>query len=431
MLKSKNGRTWSERSPDEAVDLLQEELNKFTPQEREVLQLIIREMGDPAIRPPQAALEGGGPVGIYDAMREMEYKRIPVDIETFVQDDYYLGESCKTLYPKYLQDLKEIIAGGYQEAIFTGSIGSGKSFSASILICYVLYQLSCLRDVHATLKLGKGSDISIAGISVNEQLAIRVVYENIAVKIAQSPYFKEEFKFEETKKELRFPNNIQVVALSTTDTAALGLNILALFMDEGNFYEAIQRGRAAQMKYGDRDKARVLYDQMTRRMKSRFLGKGKIPSISCLVSSKRTKDDFISKRISESTKDPYLYVMDYNLWGLIPERFNKERFHVLVGNETMPSKIIPPSELDIMKSKIIDGNDDSLFIVDVPTDFITDFENDVDGSLRDIAGIETVSISPFIQQRDKLDLCIDKTRQHPFQVEEWDQSKLGTWIWEK
>lgn len=430
MIRSENGRTWSERTEEEALSLIEEEVSQLTPEEREALLIIIQEMNDPNKKSINEASDTTQ-IRIYDAMINAEYKRPRVDIETFVKDPYYLGETCGSTYPKYIEHLKEITTGGYKELLLVGSIGSGKTYLGSILICWVLYELSCLRNIYKTVGLSPGSPITIAGMSVNEQLAIRVVYENIASKIATSPYFKEHFPFKETKKELRFPDNIEVVALSSTDTAALGRNVIALLLDEGNFYEPIQRGKAAVQKWGDKDKARVLYDQMTRRMKSRFMRNGKMPGIAVIASSKRTRDDFTAKRISEAAKDPSVYVVDHNLWGVDSGRYGPERFHVLVGNDTLPSRILDQSEVGAVEAQIKALGDDSLVLLEVPEEFRNDFVNDLDKSIQDIGGVATVSISPFIQQRDRLEACVSKDRQHPFEVIEWDQTKPGTWVWDR
>ena len=343
-----------------------------------------------------------------------------VSIETAGECE--VGDICDVV------DLKNFVSNGICSH---NSVGYGKTFLGSIILCRTLYELSCMRDIHRTVGLSPGSDVSLVGISVNEQLAIRVVYENIATKIAQSPYFRDNFPFQDTKKELRFPNNVIVAALSTTDTAALGRNVLSAILDEGNFYEGIVRGKAAQAKFGDKDKARVLYDQLVRRMKSRFMRGGKMPGKMIIVSSKRTKDDFTAKRIAESINDPEVYVIDYATWDVKPEAFGAERFQVLVGNETMPSKILLPDEVASAREVVEHSGDESLMVVDVPEEYRSDFENDLDGSIRDSAGRSTVSVSPYIQQRDRIERCIDPGRQHPFDVDEWDQSKPGTFAWSR
>ncbi len=162
----------------------------------------------------------------------LEYKHTPVDMKTFVYDPYYLGHTCDNLYPKLLDTLTEVFEGGYQECILTGSIGFGKTFTASIGICRVLYELSCMVDPHRSFGLAKDSNISIVCLSVSEMLATKVVFENIVTKIDASTYFRENFPFEKTKKELRFPNSVWVASRATTDTSALGLNTISGLVDE-------------------------------------------------------------------------------------------------------------------------------------------------------------------------------------------------------
>jgi hypothetical protein len=415
--------------------MLLKEFQKLSPSEQEALVLTIREMGDPAMRSPIEAQTGGGPVRIYDALSDGEYLRPMVDIETFIKDPYYLGTTCDNLYPQLVEDLKELFDGGYREAILTGSIGWGKTFFASIALIRVLYEISCLRDPHRSFGIAKDTNIALIAISVSEQLAMKVVFENIVTKIKQSPYFMENFPFEVTKREIRFPHNVWVAPRASTDTAALGLNVFGGIMDEGNFFENLKRGASANERWGNRDKAQALYDQLVRRMKSRFMRGGRMPGLMIVVSSKRTKEDFTAKRIRDSKDDPEVFVRDYAMWDVKREAYGQKTFHVLVGNETVPSRILKDEEVEPVREKLKEsGQFDSVIIISVPEDFRKDFEADLEGSIRDVAGVETVSISPFIQQRDLLEKCLslsDSPHQHPFSVEEWDQKGSGKFLWDR
>lgn len=312
-------------------------------------------------------------------------------------------------------------------------VGNGivvhNTFFASIAVCRCLYEISCLRDPHRSFGLAKDTNISFVALSISEALAIKVVFENIASKLKASPYFQEHFPFEETKKELRFPHKVWVAARSSTDTSALGLNVFGAILDEGNFFEPIKGSAANQAKWGNKDKAQVLYEQLVRRMKSRFQRHGKLPGLMIVVSSKRTRDDFTAKRVREASADAEVFVRDYAVYDVKPEAFSKERFHVLVGNETTVSKILAPEEVDLTRRKIEESGAEGLLVIDVPDDFRADFEADLEGAIRDIAGVETVSVSPFLQQRDRIAACIDKTRSHPFSSTTWDQSKPGDFVW--
>ena len=312
------------------------------------------------------------------------------------------------------------------------SIGWGKTYFASIAIIRCIYEISCLREPHRSFGIAKDTNISFVALSISEALAIKVVFENIATKLKQSPYFQEHFNFEETKKELRFPHKVWVAPRASTDTSALGLNVFGAILDEGNFMDKRQGAGAGNAAFGNRDKAQFLYDQIVRRMKSRFMKGGKMPGMMIVVSSKRTKEDFTAKRIRDAKDDPDVFVRDYALWDPRPENYSKSKFNVLVGNETTPSKILEAKEVEATKIKIKDS--DGLIIIDVPDEFRRDFESDLENSIRDIAGVETVSISPFLGQRDKIESCIEKglkSRVHPFSVESWDQSKSGAFVWER
>lgn len=220
MIEEKEGRAASFRTREEEMELLKRELGSLSKDEREVVELMLAEM------------HSTDDESLIDVISKVEYKHEPVDMRTFCLDKYYLGNTCDNIYPKLLDDLTELFAGGYNECIFTGSIGYGKTFAASIGITRILYELSCMVDPHSSFGLAKDSNISIVNLSVNETLAIKVIFENIATKVRASPYFQENFPFKVTKKELRFPGNVWVAARASTDSSALGLNVVAGAIDE-------------------------------------------------------------------------------------------------------------------------------------------------------------------------------------------------------
>lgn len=417
MILDQGGRTRSSRTAAEVEEMLRKDMDALAPDERAALEVLLAELNQ-------------GKTSFYDALNKTEFKTQPVSMEQFVRDPYYLGHTCENIYPQLLKDLNELFAGGYQEAILTGSIGWGKTFFASIGVCRVLYELSCLHDPHKTLGIAHDSNIAVVCLSVNEQLAVKVAFENIATKIKASKYFEENFKFEPTKKELRFPNKIWVAARATTDTSALGLNVVSALLDETNFMPT--KGKdAARMGYVDH--AEMIYNSIQRRMKSRFQKKGKLPGMIFVVSSKKTTDDFTARRIRESRADSNVFVRDYSLWDVKRENFADDTFHVIVGNETTPSRILDAEEVLQFKLKVPENT----ILIEVPEDFRSDFERDLEGAIRDLAGCATVSISPFIQRREKIfeateaDAKLYGVNRHPFSVPTYDPSRGGSFVWER
>jgi hypothetical protein len=421
MIVSKGGRTFSRRTPAEEENLLLKELKSLSPEERETLEVLLQELKDDPPTP-----EEGQSSRLLEYMGQAEYKRTPVDMKTFVTDPNFLGHTCDNIYPKLLDDLVELFEGGYHECIWTGSIGYGKTFTASIGVCRVIYELSCMKDPHRSFGLAKDSNISVVALSVSEMLATKVVFENVATKIDASPYFREHFPFERTKKELRFPGNLWVASRASTDTSALGLNTISAFIDESNFMAKAPKG--TDPRVAGLDRAEVIYNAIKRRMKSRFEKYGRLPGMLFIVSSKSTQDDFTARRIRESREDPTIFVRDYALWDVKPEDYySSNKFFVLGGNEQTPSRILADNEAEQIRDTLPEG----CVLVEAPEDFRPDFERDLEGALRDIAGVATIAISPFIQRREKIVEAIDRARRHPFSVLVYDASKGGMFRWDE
>ena len=414
MIKEKEGRATSTRTAKEDLKFLDDAIGALSPDEKAVLDIMLAEMQQTQ----------GGMSELLDAFGDVEYKHRPVDIETFVKDDYFLGKTCDNLRPKLLEDLKEMFESGYyNEVIYTGSIGWGKTFTASVAVCRILYELSCMKDPHRAYGIAADSNISIVGLSVSEELATKVVFENIATKIDGSQYFKEHFPYDRTKKEMRFPGHIWVAARATTTNAALGLNVVAALIDEGNFM-----AKGSDPRFEAVDKAEILYNGLKRRLKSRFQELGRLPGAIFIISSKMTSEDFTAKRIAASTNDPHVFVRDYALWEVMPDgTYDGNTFCILVGNEQTPSKILDDEEAAKFKVSKPEG----CVLVEAPVDFRPEFDADLEGAIRDIAGIATVSVSPYIQRREKIDEAIDITREHPFTELVYDSSKGGRFDWDK
>ena len=194
-----------------------------------------------------------------------------------------------------------------------------------------------------------------------------------------------------------------------------------------NFLPQPQQRKAAGLRWEHTSRADTLYANIQRRMKSRFQRQGKLPGMLFIVSSKRTSHDFTAQRIRESKNDPTVFVRDYALWGTKPEAYyGAAKFWVLCGNETIPSKIVPDNEVVALRAKL----SDDVVLLEVPEDFRSDFERDLEGSLRDLAGVATVAISPYIQRREKIEEAIDISRVHPFTKLVHDASKPGHFQWE-
>ena len=93
-------------------------------------------------------LSNSGSSKTYDNLRYIDYKEIPVDIETFLTDDRYLGIPWKDkngklkLYPFWLDVLKKLFPNNtetaYDTLLESGARGLGKSEIACGAVCAYL-----------------------------------------------------------------------------------------------------------------------------------------------------------------------------------------------------------------------------------------------------------------------------------------------------
>lgn len=419
-IVDRKGRPLSVRTVDEEHDMLMADIGRLPmPEQNALLELYdqVQEGGEEGIR-------------TFEGVARVEYETAPVDVRTFLTEPYFLGETGSALWPKLVDDLVELFEGGYHEAVLGGSLGWGKSFFATTALAYLIYQMSCLRHPQRAYGIAEGSHVYIAMLSVTEKVARRVAVNELIGKIAHSRYFKEKFppKAAPSLLEIRFPKRIQVVAGSTGSSAIIGLNAFGGLIDETSFMggdkEVDRQGRVVTV-----DKGEKIYHSIIRRMKSRFQKVGQLPGLLLLASSKERPVAFVEKRIEQAReqKDPSFYVREYATWDVKPaEAFTGEIFRIVVGNERYQSRIIDD---DAPQSTIDRYLEMGLRIVEIPEEYRNDFLSDMDTALRDIAGVATQAVSPFIQKYEALYEAFERSGLRlPTGGEGEDDVANGEWV---
>lgn len=336
-------------------------------------------------------------------------KNYPVDIETFLFDKYFLHRPEDEMYPEVRSELIKINNSGvnrlnnpYTQGVFTGGIGSGKTTSALYTNAYQLYVLSCYPNPHVAFGLDSSSEILIIFQSLSGGLAQSVDYARFRAICEQSHYFKHVFPFDkDLHRMLKFPNRIEVKAINS-DGGAIGQNVLGGLIDELNFM-AITGKSAKSIDRGTYNQAITIYEGISRRRKSRFLNCGSVPGILCLVSSKRYPGEFTDTLIEEAKVDKSIYLYDKRVWDIKPKgSFIGKFFKVFVGDLSRKARIIPDGQT--IPTEDVD------LIVDVPIEFKREFEGDMVGSLRDIAGVSTLARYPYFSQIDLVSKAFGKVR---------------------
>lgn len=399
VLTNDSGRVFSKRTQEEELALVMAELETLSPQERKLLEATLLGLHK-------------GDTSIASALSAQRWKWTPVDMDTFLDDPYYLGESSKTLYPKIRADLKEaLVSGRYREMVLTGGIGYGKTTFISFAVARMMYEISCLRNPQEAYGLSAGSEIVIALISKSLHVARQVMKTAVEDKLKISPYFQEHFKGSANRDVTHYPNNVMLVIGSCNSERVLGMNVVGGAMDEANFMttkgQVIKEAGGEKKSIAQYDLAEKVYASLIRRIKSRFLkAANDLPGIMVLASSATTVNSFTDRKIKASLNDPAVFVRDYANWMVKPqENFSGETFQVVVGNGGLRSRLLPKDTPQEEKQYYKDAG---CRIIDVPMEYIDDFQRDLELAIRDIAGIPTHAISAYIHRLETIDAAIQR-----------------------
>lgn len=339
-----------------------------------------------------------------------KYKEAPVDITTFLFSPDYLGleryrpetdedEGCESgMYEEVEKSITEIVNGDYVEAVLTGGIGTAKTTIALYVLAYTLYMVSVLKDPHKEYGIQRTDELVFIFQSLNATHAKTVDYARFKALIDNSKYFQEKFPYDkQVESELQFPNRIYVKPVSGSSTAAIGQNVFGGMLDEVNFMAVTERSKNSREK-GTYDQAWENYNSLVRRRKSRFMKRGKLPGLFCLVSSKRYPGEFTDVKIEEARKNKLIYVYDKREWDIKPvDQYSGEWFKVFIGDLTRKPYILKKHD-NVPES-------DQHLLMEIPEEYRSDFELDILAALRDIAGVSTMALEPFIMDVEKVASC--------------------------
>lgn len=387
-----------------------EELKNLSEEERNVVLEIMQQFSM------------SGESKIYDDLIYADYEEIPVTIEQFVDDYNYLGnawhdsEGNSKLYLYWRKELKKLfpdnISTSVNNAIFSGSRGRGKSEIAVLIMAYQLYRVMCLKDPISYFHLKPTEKIVFAFMNIKLALAEEIGVSKFQNTIQSSPWFMSHGELEGRNTKIWVPKkyNNQVaidIKIGSQADDLMGLPIHTCFFDEVSF----QRNQDIEKQ---KQKAYNAIDTAIGGMKTRFVYKGKNPTLLILASSKRSEKSFLEEHMKkklESEKEN-VYISDGSVWEVKPKgTYKEEIFKVAIGNKFLQSVVIKEDE------KVDTYIEKGYKILDVPLDFKPDFLDDIDRALCDFAGISSSEISKYINAQAVNDIIVD-TYQNPFTKEE-------------
>ena len=384
-------------------------LETLSPAEKELALSILKEYA-----------EKGESSSLNDILLE-DYAEPPVDILTFVDDYKYLGNAWhdaqgnSKLYPYWRKELVKIfpdnLTTSVNNAIFSGSRGRGKTEIAVLIAAYLLHRVLCLKDPVAHFQLKPTEKLVFAFMNIKLDLAKEIGIAKFQNTIQSSPWFLERGTLEGRTKKIWVPkkfNGQEAIDIKIGSQAddLIGLPIYFCFFDEVSF----QKNKDVEKQ---KQKANDAVDTAIGGMKTRFVFKGKNPTLLCLASSKRSDKSFLEEHMRKKLKSEKdnVYISDGSVWEVKPKgTYSEETFRIGLGNKFLQSVVIPdeePSEPYIAKG---------YKIIEAPIDFKADFIDDIDRALCDFAGISSSSITKYINGASVNQIITDRIK-NPFSRE--------------
>lgn len=335
--------------------------------------------------------------------------KFPVTIEEFLDSPEFLGGQVQ-IWPKLREEIiamaPDVWTGSTHnhEVLLGGATGTGKTTMSFALNAYHWYLVSCLKSPQRYFGMASVTDIVFAFMSVSMKVTERVIYGPLRKAIENMPYAKKHTNWDRyTVREMKFSNGVRLVPMLALHEAILGQNIIGGMIDEINFMSIIEKSKqvaGARGEGGFYDQAEIIYNETSRRRERTYQTPGINMGTLCVLSSTRYEDDFMDRRMREvqgDAKKTGVYVFRKRRFDVVPSaNLSKTTFKFLVGSADYQPMII--------EDDMVEGRDypDGGTIMDVPDNFRDSFERDPAGAQRDILGVATDAISPFITNRVKI-----------------------------
>lgn len=365
-----------------------EALNNLSEEERKVALQILAEYAEE------------GKSDLLDELKYSDFREIPVDIETFITNDNYLGQAWKDaagnikLYPFWLNELKKIfpdnLTTAYNCLLESGARGLGKSEVACGCVgAYLMYRVMCLKNPLEYFRLKPTEKICFAFMNIKLALAEEIAVSKFQKTIQASPWFMSKGTMTRRNNQDYWnpPEPLSIIIGSQADDV-IGKPIYYAFFDEISFIKNQDIDK-------QKKKAKDMIDTAIGGMMTRFVFGGVNPTMLVVASSKRSEQSFMEEYIKmlSQTDGNNTLVIDKPVWDVKPKgTYSDKMFKVGLGNKFLESIIIPETEYQNLDSYKERGYK----IIDVPIDFKSKFIEDIERALCDFAGISSSSLNKYM-----------------------------------
>lgn len=333
-----------------------------------------------------------GGESVFNDLSGILYKRRIPTIKEFLEEPRYFGEKGEYIYPKWKESLLEFFDEKSQrvEAIFSGSIGSGKTVIALVGHIYNTVRITSLRQPQLTLGSMPEKLLILQMISVTMDKANLALMSDFHANLKFCKLFEEvktvsdfqDFNNSELTpyvfdgSSVTFPHNIKVL-FGSRILHALSFDLYGAVLDEAEF------------RISGTEEAINVYTNLKERVRSRFLDSYKYTFIS-LISSAKYSTGVIAEYIKGLREDdPYTKYFAFPIWEIKEfDAYKKGHFYVMRGTKSHPSKILNDVEyLEQEEGKFV--LPPNCAVIRVPEALRKDFERRLEEALQNLAGVQT------------------------------------------
>lgn len=350
------------------------------------------------------------PAYIY-AMQKL--RRMPVTIEEFVASGDFLGNDTSRpvieIWPtleKSIYEINQDILAGHKnpnEVLMLGASGTGKSVRSIVSNLYQLYVADCFDWPQDMFQLSRPTELVFMFLSIKPSTAEKVLYKPFRQYFESMPFTAKYIEYDkDITSELRLNNNKTVRFGSANVNSLIGHAIMSGAIDEINFFARVEKSKQTP-DGGTFDQADLVHKTLLNRRESRFTSAGPNPGLICVSAQTKYKGDFTDRRIEQIKKNNEKNVLYYRekRYEVVPkERLSHDAegnlvtFQILVGTDEYPTRIIDEHSKYALPPRAT--------VLDIPMTYYDTFKRDPEHGLREIVGIATNAITPFIPQRHKI-----------------------------
>ena len=358
-----------------------------------------------------------GKSDLYSDIVHSDYNEIPVDIETFITNDNYLGKGWKDasgklkMYPFWINVLKDIFPNSfdtnYTTLLESGARGIGKSEIACGAVCpYLMYRIMCMKNPLEYFRLKPTEKIVFAFMNIKLDLAEEIAVDKFQKTIQSSPWFMSKGRMGQRNNQPYWtpPEPLSIVIGSQSDDV-VGKPIFFAFFDEISFIRNMDVEK-------QKKKAKDMIDTAVGGMVTRFIHNGKNPTLLTVASSKRSEQSFMEEYIKTLSEqdEQNVYIVDKPVWEVKPKgTYGDDIFYVALGNKFLSSIVVPDRDVNNLDSYKEKG----YRILEVPRFFRAKFLEDIDRNLCDIAGISSSSLNKYMSA-EMVMATVNKDYKNPF-----------------